>query len=252
MNTRIKECFLKNKKQIVSYVTVGAPDLKKSQEYILSLIEAGTTIIELGVPFSDPTADGAVIQQAGGIALSLGVCLDDVLSVAKTIRQKYPQVPIILFSYFNVLFNYGLKKLKDLDIDGILVVDLPLEEREELIQELKGTSIDLIPLISPLTSPQRIKQIVEGCEGFVYYITVQGVTGVRCALSKDVAQKLIELKGITTLPVVAGFGISTVDMAQDVLEHTDGVVIGSALVKALLDGNSQQGISLIEQIAKRI
>lgn len=252
MNTRIQKAFSNEQKPIVAYVSVGAPDLQKSTDYILNLIDAGVGVIELGVPFSDPTADGAVIQKAGSLALSLGVGLDEILGVAKTIRKKHPQIPIILFSYFNVLLQYGLSKIKDMDIDGLLIVDLPLEEREEILPFLKGTDIDWIPLISPLTDQDRSQKILQGCEGFVYYIAVQGVTGVRSSLSSDITAKLQQLKSLTSLPVVAGFGISKPEMAKEVLKYADGVVMGSALVQPLLDAQPEKGLDLIRQIIKAL
>lgn len=252
MNQRIRQCFKSGKKQLVGYVTVGCPDLAASEQYILDLLAGGVDIIELGVPFSDPTADGEVIQLAGNIALQNKVKFADVIKVAASVRAKFPQVPIILFSYYNVLLNYGLERLKTLDVDGILAVDLPLEERAELEQALAGSTIEIIPLISPATGPERVKAICRGCDGFVYYITVRGVTGVRHALPEDLKEKLVNLKSIVSLPVAAGFGIAGAAMAAEAAKFADAIVIGSALVKSAIDRDFAAGVKLVKDVSAAI
>lgn len=254
MNTynRIKQCFSTGKAQIVGFVTVGAPDLASSEEYIYQLIESGVNIVELGVAFSDPIADGQVIQEAGNLAIANGVNFEDVTRLAGRIRKRYPAVGIVIFSYFNILLNYGLERLPQLDIDGILAVDLPFEEREELSCHLRGSGIEIIPLISPVTTAERAKKIVADCGGFVYYIMVRGITGTRSALPEDVTLKLDELRQLTSLPIAGGFGVSTPLMARQVTEHADGVVIGSALVKFALRREFAKGVELIKSIRQAI
>ncbi len=249
MNKNITDCFAGGRKAVVAYVTVGAPTLEESEAYIEELILAGAGVIELGVPFSDPTADGAVIQEAGQIALKNGVKLQDVLDLATRIRARHQEVVLVLFSYYNVLFSYGLKRLSSYPIDGILVVDLPYEERGELSEALSGSTIEIIPLIAPTTPEERIKKLVKGCSGFVYAITVCGVTGVRSELPPIVGAYLDKIRQIVKLPVVAGFGISNRTMLEQLSSHADGVVMGSILVKALLEKRSEEGIKLVREAA---
>lgn len=238
---RIAETFArlrqKNQKALVAYLTAGAPDMAASQRVILRALESGADILELGVPFSDPTADGPVIQEASQRALKAGANLPDILAMADRIRKVNTTAPLVLFSYYNVLFQYGIEKLaaesKRIGIDAWLVVDLPLEERGEIAGPCAANGIDIIPLLAPTTPPERAARILKDAGGFVYYIMVRGVTGARSELPADLVQNLETLKGLTKLPIVAGFGVSTPDMAKTAAKHADGVVVGSAFVKVM-------------------
>lgn len=237
---RIKDtfsrCSAENRKALVSYVTAGNPDPATSEKLIKAVIEAGTDILELGVPFSDPMADGPVIQKAGTIALEAGTTLPKILDMARNIR-KYSDVPIVLFSYYNVLFSYGVEKLAkvcaEIGIDAWLVVDVPYEESDEIIPTLKEYGIDFIPLIAPTTPLDRAELILKNATGFAYYITVKGVTGARAELPVELTQRLEELKNVCPVPLVAGFGISSPEMAKATAAHADGAVVGSAIVRIM-------------------
>lgn len=258
MKTRINHCFERCRTEkrgaLIVYVTVGCPNPVESEALIDRLIDAGADMIELGVPFSDPMADGPVIQKAGQLALEAGTTLKEILAIAKRIRRKHPETPLVLFSYYNVLLNHGLDQLgadlQDAEVDGILVVDLPLEERAELLPMCETYGISFIPLVSPATTPERAARIAENCNGFVYCITVRGVTGVRSSLPPELAEELKQAREACKLPVAAGFGISTPKMAKEISAHADAVVVGSAMMSRLLDSGSDAAVELVADIAE--
>ena len=242
MSTRITDCFAKAKAAgrgaFVAYFTTGYPTMAQSEAAIDQAIAGGADIIELGVPFSDPFADGGVIRSAAYEALKQGVCLDDVLAVAKRLRAKHPETALVLFTYYNVIFSKGLetfaKAAAEADIDAVLAVDLPLEERDELLDVLKPYGITSIPLIAPNTPIERVKASAEGLEdAFLYIITVKGITGARAELPADLTARLDAIRAAVKLPIAAGFGISTQAQADVISQHADGFVVGSALVKRL-------------------
>lgn len=257
-SNRIEQCFeccrCEQRSALIVYATVGYPSLAESETIIGNLIDSGADMIELGVPFSDPMADGPVIQEAGQKALANGATLKGVLDVAARIRANYPQTPLVLFSYYNVLLNYGLKalgeKLETAGVDAVLVVDLPLEERQELAPLLEH--VTLIPLLSPATSPERARQIVNGAGGFAYYITVRGVTGVRSALPVELAGEIAAMRTRLPLPVAAGFGISTPEMARAVGECADAVVVGSAVMSLLLQKKNTDAENLVRGMRRAL
>lgn len=242
MSKRITECFARAKAAgrgaFVAYFTTGYPTMAQSEAAIDQAIAGGADIIELGVPFSDPFADGGVIRSAAYEALKQGVCLDDVLAVAKRLRAKHPETALVLFTYYNVIFSKGLetfaKAAAEADIDAVLAVDLPLEERDELLDVLKPYGITSIPLIAPNTPIERVKASAEGLEdSFLYIITVKGITGARAELPADLTARLDAIRAAVKLPIAAGFGISTQAQADVISQHADGFVVGSALVKRL-------------------
>ena len=242
MSKRITECFARAKAEgrgaFVAYFTTGYPTMAQSEAAIDQAIAGGADIIELGVPFSDPFADGGVIRSAAYEALKQGVCLDDVLAVAKRLRAKHPETALVLFTYYNVIFSKGLetfaKAAAEADIDAVLAVDLPLEERDELLDVLKPYGITSIPLIAPNTPIERVKASAEGLEdSFLYIITVKGITGARAELPADLTARLDAIRAAVKLPIAAGFGISTQAQADVISQHADGFVVGSALVKRL-------------------
>ena len=237
---RITEAFENAKAQgrgaFVAYLTIGYPSLAKCEAAIDTLDSEGADIIELGVPFSDPFADGAVIRSAAYEALKQGVTLADVLALAKRVRAKHPQTGLVLFSYYNLLFANGLDRFADAaadaGIDAVLAVDLPLEEREELLAVLRPRGISYVPLIAPNTPMERVKESAQGLDNtFLYVITVKGITGARKELPPDLASRLDAIRAAVELPIAAGFGISTKEQAEEVCRHADGYIIGSALVK---------------------
>ena len=237
---RITEAFENAKAQgrgaFVAYLTIGYPSLAKCEAAIDTLVSEGAGIIELGVPFSDPFADGAVIRSAAYEALKQGVTLADVLALAKRVRAKHPKTGLVLFSYYNLLFANGLDRFADAaadaGIDAVLAVDLPLEEREELLAVLRPRGISYVPLIAPNTPMERVKESAKGLDNtFLYVITVKGITGARKELPPDLASRLDAIRAAVELPIAAGFGISTKEQAEEVCRHADGYIIGSALVK---------------------
>ncbi len=237
-----EKCRAENRKTLVVFAECGCPTLPDSEALIARQIEAGADIIELGVPFSDPTADGAVIQEASQIALRAGTKFTDIIAMASRLRIRYPDTGLIVFSYFNVLLNYGpaecARDLRAAGVDGILSVDLPFEERDELKAHCDREGLHLIPLLSPATSPARAEKITAGATGFVYYVTVRGVTGTRATLPAELAEQLECVRKISPVPVVAGFGIASPEAAREIGIHADGVVVGSAAVRLAMRGES--------------
>ena len=242
MSTRITSCFAKARAEgrgaFVAYMTMGYPTLAKSEEAVDQLIAGGADVIELGVPFSDPFADGGVIRRAAYEALQGGVTLDDVLAAAKRLRARHPDTAFVLFTYYNLIFSKGLaafaRAAAEADIDAVLSVDLPLEERDELLDVLRPYGITYVPLIAPNTPLERVVESAAGlADSFLYVITVKGVTGARTELPADLTARLDAIRAAVKLPVAAGFGISTQAQADVVSRHADGFVVGSALVKRL-------------------
>ena len=226
-----------SKKPLVVFTTAGYPDPETSEKGIVAAIENGADVIELGVPFSDPMADGPVIAAASQKIADSGYSINDVLALAGRIRAQFPNVGIILFSYMNPMLHYGYDalcaELARIGVDGILPVDLPLEERDELLGPCRAHGLHMIPLVSPLTPPERIREIVDGMSGFVYYINVAGVTGARRGLPADYPQLMKQVKSLTSLPVASGFGIADAETAAEAAKYADGVISGSGFVKAL-------------------
>jgi tryptophan synthase alpha chain len=246
MNNRITNAFAKAKAQgrgaFVAYLTIGYPSLAKCEAAIDTLVSEGADIIELGVPFSDPFADGAVIRSAAYKALEQGVTLADVIALAKRVRARHPDTGLVLFSYYNLLFANGLESFADAaadaGIDSVLAVDLPLEERDELLAVLRPRGMSYVPLIAPNTPMERVKESAEGLDNtFLYVITVKGITGARKELPPDLAARLDAIRAAVKLPIAAGFGISTKEQADEVCRHADGYIIGSALVKRFGDAS---------------
>lgn len=248
---RIPEIFrqlsVQGKKALICYLSAGCPALEESERLIHAVVENGADIIELGVPFSDPTADGPAIQAASQTAIQNGSTLPHVLELAGRFRSRYPGLGIVLFSYYNPVFRFGAEAFAEAaqkqGIDAVLIVDLPYEEAQELDVFLQPRGIARIPLVSPETSPERARKIiadaaadpVSGEEknrgGFVYCITVRGVTGERSGLPEDLKQRLETLKKLSPLPVAAGFGISDYGTARASAESADGIIVGSSFVK---------------------
>lgn len=228
-------CRAEGKAAYVAYLTMGAPTMAGSLAAAETLLAEGVDVLELGVPFSDPVADGAVIRAAAQRALANGVTLVDVLAGAAAIRARHPDTPLVLFTYYNVLFSFGLKRFAEAaarnGVDAVLVVDLPLEERGELLDVLRGAGLALVPLIAPTTGPARVRASAKGAEdAFLYAVTVKGTTGARAALPPELAARLAEIRRLVDVPVVAGFGIRTPEEGARIAAHCDGFVIGSALV----------------------
>ena len=234
--TIFQQCRAENRAALVIFAEAGYPDLAQSEQHIDNAIENGADIIELGIPFSDPMADGPVISAAGQTAIANGANLANILEMAARLRQKHPTTGLILFSYFNVMYNYGLEalcaELQRIGVDGILAVDLPFEERDELLAPCRRHGLHLIPLVSPATDAARMRRIVEGATGFIYYVSVRGITGVRSTLPPELAERIREVRAAAGIPVAVGFGIGSGEAAHAVAQDADGVIVGSAFVKA--------------------
>ena len=233
---RLSDIFA-SKKPLIVFTTAGYPDPETSERGIVAAIENGADVIELGVPFSDPMADGPVIAAASQRTADSGYSLDDVLALAKRIRERFPRVGLVLFSYMNPMLHRGYDglcaELAETGVDAILPVDLPLEERDELLGPCRRHGLHMIPLVSPLTPPDRVRRIVDGMTGFVYYINVAGVTGARHGLPPDYPELIGAVKAVTSLPVASGFGIADAETAAEAARHADGVISGSGFVTAL-------------------
>ena len=238
---RLKE---EGKKGLITFITAGDPNLRTSKSIILELERSGADIIELGIPFSDPMADGVAIQESSERALKKGVLLKDVLNLTAEVRKK-SEVPIVLFGYYNPVFHYGLKRFAKeaarAGADGVLIVDLPPEEAEELTVELDSVGLDHIFLLTPTSDESRIKVVNKHSSGFVYYVSVTGVTGARKKLSGDLKRAVKNVASKVKLPLCVGFGVSTPEQAREVSTYCDGVVVGSALVNIIKKGASSKG-----------
>ena len=224
------------KKGFIPFITAGDPDLPTTKELLIELSRSGATVIELGVPFSDPMADGPVIQRASERALKHGFGVEAILAVVSDAREEI-QTPIILFSYFNPLLQFGLKRLaaeaRAAGIDGVLVTDLSPEEAAEFESELRANDLDMIFLIAPTSTDQRLQLVAQHARGFIYAVSRAGVTGVRTSVSAEAEQLVNRMRQFSSLPIAVGFGISTKDQVHDVQRYADAVVIGSAIVSEI-------------------
>jgi tryptophan synthase alpha chain len=220
----------------VAFLTAGDPSLERTVELAAELDAAGVDVLELGVPFSDPIADGPVIQRASERALARGVTLERVLEVVRRVRRR-SQIPLLLFSYANPLFRYGLDRLttdaRDAGVDGVLVTDLPPEEAAGWLDRARAAGLDTVFLAAPTSPDERLRRVAEASRGFVYAVSRTGVTGEREALSEDASPLVARLRRLTGEPVALGFGIATPEQVKAAARVADGVVVGSALVRYL-------------------
>lgn len=221
-------------KALITFVTAGDPDLETTKQLVLKMEEAGADIIELGVPYSDPLADGPVIQQASLRALKSGVNLKRIFQAVKELRE-ITQIPIIIMTYYNPLLKYGLQQVADqaraCGVDGFIVPDLPMEESREFSGMLMDYNIYLIPLVAPTSGPERIRRITAEARGFVYCVSLTGVTGVREGVPDNLREFMCTVQEAAKIPLAVGFGISSPEQVSAVSRHCDAVIVGSALVK---------------------
>ncbi|MFI3141621.1 MAG: tryptophan synthase subunit alpha [Clostridia bacterium] len=222
-----------NGKAFIAFVTSGDPNLETTEKVVYEMVKNGVDLIELGIPFSDPTAEGPVIQGANERALANGVTTDKVFDMVRRIR-KTVSIPMVFMTYANVVFSYGsdkfIKTCSEIGIDGIIIPDIPFEEKEEFLPYCQKYGVDLVPLIAP-TSHDRIKMIAKEADGFVYCVSSLGVTGVRSEITTDIGAMVKLVKGEKEIPCAIGFGISTPDQAKHMAQFADGVIVGSAIVK---------------------
>lgn len=232
--SKIQKAF-ENGKAFIAFLTAGDPDAASTVKYILEMEKAGADLIEIGIPFSDPTAEGVVIQEASIRALQGGMTTEGVFGIVEEVR-KQSQVPLALMTYLNPVHHYGYERFfercKNLGVDGIIVPDLPFEEKPEVEKVASGYGVDVISLIAP-TSKERIRMIAKEASGFIYVVSSMGVTGVRSKITTDVDSIVKEIKGVTDVPCAIGFGISTPEQAAEMAKSADGVIVGSAIVKII-------------------
>ena len=230
----------------VPFVTAGDPDRETSSAILSRLPGLGADLIELGMPFSDPMADGPSIQAAGERALRAGQTMADTLAMAASFREDDAGTPLVLMGYFNPIYRYGAEAFvadaRQAGVDGLIVVDLPPEEDEELRTPAEEAGLALIRLAAPTTDDDRLRRILADCDGFVYYVSVTGITGTKSAMTRDVAAGLARIRKATDLPVAVGFGVRTADQAAEIAGFADAVVVGSAIVQriesTLVDGRA--------------
>ena len=242
--TRIDQTFEKlkseGKKAFVSYIMAGDPDFETSLELVMGLPAAGVDIIELGLPFTDPMADGPTIQLAGGRSLSSGMTLMKTLEMARIFRENDDSTPIVIMGYYNPIYSYGVEQFlidaKSSGIDGLIVVDLPPEEDEELCIPAQAAGINFIRLATPTTDENRLPKVLQNTSGFVYYVSITGITGAAEAQATDVGPEVARIQKDSGLPVVVGFGINTPEKAKAIAKVADGAVVGSAIVSELALG----------------
>ena len=257
IEAKFRDLQKKKSSAFVTFLMAGDPDLKKSLELMINLPKLGVDIIEIGMPFTDPMADGPSIQKAGQRSISAGTNLIKVLDLVKKIRQKNNQVPIVLMGYFNPIHSMGvnifLSKAKEAGVDGLIVVDLPPEEDSELCLPAKKIGIDFIRLATPTTSADRLPTVLREASGFIYYVSVAGITGSSHLDVEAVEKEVVRIKRETKLPVCVGFGIKTPSDAARVANVADGVVVGSALVDMIANEKSQDDIErYIQSLAEAI
>ena len=232
--SKIANAF-ENGKAFIGFLTAGDPTVEKTVEYILAMEEAGCDLIEIGIPFSDPMAEGVVIQDANVRALKHNTTTDDVFDIVKAVREK-TDVPLVFLTYINPVFFFGyeefFKKCGELGVDGIISPDLPYEEKGEISEIARKNDVDVISLIAP-TSKERIQKIATDATGFIYVVSSLGVTGMRSEIKTDLNAILKDIRDVTDLPLAVGFGINTPEQAQNIGKIADGVIVGSAIVKII-------------------
>lgn len=232
--SKIENAF-KNGTAFIGFLTAGDPNLEKTEEYILAMEEAGADLIEIGIPFSDPIAEGTVIQEANIRALSVGTTTDKVFDMVASVRKK-TQIPLVFLTYLNPVFKYGYErffaKCQESGIDGIIIPDMPYEEKGELLPIAKQNGVDVISMIAP-TSEDRIKRIASEATGFIYVVSSMGVTGMRSEIKTDLASILQTVKAASNTPAAIGFGINTPEQAAHYGGMAEGVIVGSAIVKLI-------------------
>jgi tryptophan synthase alpha chain len=240
---------------LVAYVTCGDPDLLTTREVVLAAIDAGASVIELGVPFSDPVADGPVIQRASQRALQHGTTLADVLKLAAEVRQHAQSAGLIIFSYLNPILRMGLEKFckiaRHAGVDGALLTDLPVEEASDYLREMRRNELATVFLAAPTSTEERLQRIAEASSGFVYAVSRTGVTGTRQQLPEDARKLVRRLRKYTRLPIAVGFGISTPEQFTAVGEFADAAVVGSAIVETI-ERNRGKEAAAVAEFVKRL
>mgnify|MGYP003343444219 FL=1 len=251
MSDRLKKTFENKSKKLVTFTTGGDPDLETSFEILKTIINNNIDIVEIGMPFSDPMADGPTIQESSTRSIENGTTIQDIFELVKKIRTLNNEIPVILMGYYNSIFNMGIEeftsKCVQVGVDGLIIVDLQPEEDADLYVKTKENNIDLIRLITPTTNKERLKTILNNASGFLYYVTVTGITGQNSANLKELEKSINLIKSESNLPIVAGFGIKSRKDVENISAFTDGVVVGSSIVNIIKDNISDKK-NMLEKI----
>ncbi|NLL77440.1 MAG: tryptophan synthase subunit alpha [Clostridiales bacterium] len=246
---RIHDAF-DHGKAFIGFLTGGDPSIEKSEEFILKMAEAGCDLIEIGIPFSDPVAEGPVIQEANIRALSAGTTTDKIFELAQNVRKK-TNVPLVFLTYLNPVYKYGYDrfcaKCEEVGINGLIIPDMPYEEKGELYNTAKEYDVNIISLIAP-TSKDRIKMIAKEAEGFIYVVSSMGVTGVRSEIKTDLNAIVPSVKEVSKVPVAVGFGVNAPEQAAKIASIADGVIVGSAIVKIIEKYGENAGQHIYEYV----
>ena len=246
IDAKFADLKAQGKKAFVAYIMAGDPDVATSLAVMKGMPAAGVDIIELGLPFTDPMADGPTIQYAGQRALDGGQTLDKTLGMVAEFRKSDSTTPIVLMGYYNPIYSRGvdlfLTQAREAGIDGLIVVDLPPEEDDELCIPAQKAGLNFIRLATPTTDDKRLPKVLQNTSGFVYYVSVTGITGAAAAQADEVGPEVARIKAKTDLPVIVGFGITTPDAAQTIAGVADGCVVGSAIVKLVGEGQSPEAV----------
>ena len=236
MSKKIADAF-RNGKAFIPFITAGDPDLASTERFVLAMAEAGADLIEIGIPFSDPIAEGVVIQEADIRALRSGTTTDKVFEMVKSLRQK-TDIPLVFMTYLNIVFYYGydqfFTRCAEVGISGIIIPDLPYEEKNECAGIAAEHQVEIVSMIAP-TSRERIQTIASDAEGFLYVVSSMGVTGVRQKITTDLKTIIGQIREVTSLPAAIGFGISTPGQASDMAAISDGAIVGSAIVRLVAE-----------------
>ena len=251
MSERIKRTFEKKEKKLVTFTTGGDPDLETSFSILKTIISNKIDIVEIGMPFSDPMADGPTIQESSTRSIENGTIINDIFELVKKIRSLNNEIPVILMGYYNSIFNMGIEeftsKCVEVGVDGLIVVDLQPEEDDDLYLKTKEHNIDLIRLITPTTDEERLKTILNNASGFLYYVTITGITGQNSANLNELESSINLIRSKSNLPIVAGFGIKSRKDVENISTFTDGVVVGSSIINIIKDNISNKK-NMLEKI----
>jgi tryptophan synthase alpha chain len=247
-----------NRAALIAFITAGDPSPARTPAILDAIAEAGADVIELGMPFTDPMADGPAIQEANIRALAAGTKTADVLAIARGFRERHPDTPLVLMGYANPMLSRGAnwfaEELEKAGIDGVICVDIPAEEDAALGPALRAKGIDLVRLATPTTDAARLPAVLEGASGFLYYVSVAGITGLQQAATASIEDAVAKLRAGTDLPIAVGFGVRTPEQAAAIARVADGVVVGSAIVDALAKsgGDPEAGRALVSQLSEAV
>ncbi len=249
---RIKQTFSEKSKVFIAYLTAGFPSVNNTLKLMNTLVENGVDVIELGYPFSDPTADGPAIQRSSQLALNRGFKRDDYFKILRKFRKGNTTTPVVVFGYLNPVYNMGVNTfathVKECGGDALLIVDLPFEEQSEIRPVTDSCGLHIIQLVSPATTSARMEQILKSATGFVYQISIRGVTGERESIAHTVIEHTKQIKSRTDLPIALGFGISKASQIETVIDTVDGIVVGSAIINAVSDNMGNYDEILVEKV----